>query len=117
VQIKPPKVLLNRIFYFILSLLGVSLIVVALKSKVAGVLKGLLVLTEFSSTVYFLFFVIACVIDLSTGFGITVVMEEVEGMLYFDSLLFLVGVAGSMVSFKIDRSNFLVVRNIFLKIF
>ena len=85
------------IFYFVLFVIGVKLIAMTLKSKLTGAPKGFLLLTGFLSTGYFLFFVFAFIGNFLYGAGVTEIMELVENILYFNSLIFLIGAIGSII--------------------
>jgi hypothetical protein len=93
------------IFYFILFAVGVNLVIITLKSTATRVVKGFLLLTGFSSTVYFLFFVFAVIRNLLSDVGITEIMESVEGILYLTSLAFLIGAIGSIVLLKMNKTH------------
>ncbi len=88
------------VFYFTLLLGGVKLIVMTLKSKTPRVLKAFLLLTGFSSTLYFLFFVIAVIGSFLSSTGVIEILTELEGIFYLGSLAFLIGAIGSIVLFK-----------------
>jgi len=88
------------ILYFILSAVGIKLIILTLKSRATVVLRGFLLLTGFTSTIYFLFFVFAVLRNFKSSIGITESMESVEGILYLTSLLFFIGAIGSIGLFK-----------------
>ncbi len=89
------------VLFFIVFVVGVKLTAMTLKSKAIPVLKALLLLTGFSSTIYFLCVVIAVVSGLLFDSGITELMELQEDTLYLVSLLFVVGAIGSLVMLRL----------------
>ena len=93
------------IFYFILFIIGIKLIAFTFKSKLTTAPKVFLLLTGFFSTGYFLSFVFAFIGNLLYGTGITEIMELVEDILYFNSLIFLIGAVGSLVLLKKNARN------------
>lgn len=89
------------VFYFILLVGGVVLIHLALKSGSSRTRKFFLLLTGASLASFFPFFIIAVILNLVSGLGITETLTELEGVLYVFSLFFLIGVVGSIyLSFR-----------------
>ncbi|NNC49822.1 MAG: hypothetical protein HKO01_04740 [Flaviramulus sp.] len=88
------------IFYFILFIVGVKLIFKTLKLKVTGVLKLFFLLTGISSTLYFLFFVIAVIRSIISRTAIIYILSELEGIFYLASLAFIIGALGSLLLIK-----------------
>jgi len=88
------------IFYFILLAGGIKLIILTLKSNVSVMSKIFLLLTGFALTIYFIFFIYAFTNNILFGSDLTEIMESLEDILYLVSLLFFIGVIGSLVMLR-----------------
>jgi NAD/NADP transhydrogenase beta subunit len=91
---------LTYIFYLLLLAGGIKLIILSLRSNLNKIPKLCLLLTGFTLTIYFLFFLFAFTHSIFSGSHITETMTSVESILYLNSLFVLIGFATSLISLR-----------------
>jgi hypothetical protein len=85
------------LLYFFMFVVGAKLVLMSIKSRSTLTLKGFLLATGLSSSIYFLFFLVALLSQLLYGIGITEVMKFLEDILYLVSLIYITAVIGSII--------------------
>lgn len=87
------------ILFVLLFIGGLRLIVMTIETKVAGkISRGFLLLTGAATTLFMVMMVIGLFITLQSGIHFRDSLELLEGLFYLNSLLFLIGAAGSLAT-------------------
>lgn len=87
------------ILIFLMFIGGVSLIRMTSKIKLNRYLKFFLVITGSATIVFMLLVVTAVIMSILSGITLSDSLESLEGLFYLNSLLFLIGVIGSIILF------------------
>lgn len=85
------------ILFFLMFIGGVSLIRMTSKIKLNRYLKFFLVVTGSTTIVFMLLVAIALVKSLLSVITLSDTLESLEGLFYLNSLIFLIGVIGSII--------------------
>jgi hypothetical protein len=86
------------IFFILLLVAGVKLIVMTSRIKSLGkISKGFLFLSGTSTIIFILLSIYGLFISMQTEINFSDSLESLEGLCYLTSLLFLIGVIGSIV--------------------
>ena len=88
------------VLYFVLFTGGIRLIWITLLSGLRGILRVLLLLTGFTSILYFLLFTFACIRSTFVKLSLIEILTDLEGIFYLVSLVFLMSAAGSLVMLR-----------------
>ena len=87
------------ILIFLMFIGGVSLIHMTSKIKLNRLLKFFLFITGSATIVFMLLVAIAVIKGIPSGITLSDSLESLEGIFYLNSLLFLIGVIGSIILF------------------
>jgi len=94
---------ISLLLFFLLSLGGVWLMRMTSKIEANGYLKFFLYVTGTAAVVFMILVAFAGVKSILSGITLSDTLESLEGLFYLNSLLFLIGVIGSIILFISKR--------------